>query len=122
LELRIQQIRKSRGITQADLALSCDTTQQQIAKIESGLIDLKLSTLRRIALALNCELPDLFYTEEQFVADVDSVIKRNKVNVRETAIIELIAICYRKAQIPHIHPYWERVSIKGNKLQFKEKA
>ncbi len=120
MELRIQQIRKMRGITQAHLALECDTSQQQIAKIESGLVDLKLSTLRRIARALDCHLPDLFYTEKQFLNDVVAVVKSEKINLNTTPIIKLNNVCYRVAQIPPLHPYWERILVKNNKLHLQE--
>ncbi len=120
MELRIQQIRKMRGITQADLARECDTTQQQIAKIESGLVDLKLSTLRRIARALSCQLPDLFYTKKQFFSDVTNVVKAQKINLATTPIIKLNRFCFDVAHIPPLHPYWERISVKNNKLYFQE--
>lgn len=120
MELRIQQIRKLRGITQAELATDCDTTQQQIAKIESGQVDLKLSTLRRIATALNCQLPDLFYTEKQFYNDILSVVKSQKIDISKTPIIKLNSLCHHLALIPPLHPYWEKISIKNNKLHFQE--
>ncbi len=120
MELRIQQIRKQRGITQADLARTCETTQQQIAKIESGLVDLKLSTLRRIASALSCQLPDLFYTRKQFFNDVTNVVRSQKVNIGTTPIIKLNRMCFEVAQIPLLHPYWEQISVKNNRLCFQE--
>ena len=120
MELRIQQIRKQRGITQADLARTCETTQQQIAKIESGLVDLKLSTLRRIASALSCQLPDLFYTRKQFFNDVTNVVRSQKVNIGTTPIIKLNRMCFEVAQIPPLHPYWEQISVKNNRLCFQE--
>lgn len=120
MELRIQQIRKQRGITQAELARECDTTQQQIAKIESGLVDLKISTLRRIAKALSCQLPELFYTRKQFFTDVTSVVKSQKINIGVTPIIKLNRLCFDVAQIPLLHPYWEQISVKNNKLCFQE--
>lgn len=120
MELRIQQIRKQRGITQADLARTCETTQQQIAKIESGLVDLKLSTLRRIASALSCQLPNLFYTRKQFFNDVTNVVRSQKVNIGTTPIIKLNRMCFEVAQIPLLHPYWEQISVKNNRLCFQE--
>ncbi len=120
MELRIQQLRKRKGVTQVELAHACETTQQQIAKIESGLIDLKISTLQKIAKALDCEIPNLFYTKEEFLNDVLAVIKNQKVDLKKVSILELNTLCYQTAKIPALHPYWEKIAIKGNKLQFKE--
>lgn len=52
------QIRKLRGIlgmTQNQLANRAHTTQQAIAMTEAGKVDLRLSTLKRIAEAMECE-------------------------------------------------------------------
>jgi predicted transcriptional regulator len=65
MKLRITQLRKKQDVTQKRLAKLCTTTQQQIAKIENGHVDLKLSTLNRLAEALKCEVKDLFYSKPQ---------------------------------------------------------
>ena len=87
MELRIQQLRKRKGVTQVELAHACETTQQQIAKIESGLIDLKISTLQKIAKALDCEIHNLFYTKEEFLNDVLAVIKNQKVDLKKVLLV-----------------------------------
>jgi ribosome-binding protein aMBF1 (putative translation factor) len=48
--------RKSRGLSQAELAELTGTTQSAIARLESGGRPPRLDTLLRIAEALDCEL------------------------------------------------------------------
>lgn len=48
--------RQDLGLSQADLAGLCDTTQSAIARVESGGRPPRIDTLLRIAQALDCEL------------------------------------------------------------------
>jgi transcriptional regulator with XRE-family HTH domain len=48
--------RKALGLSQAELAARCDTTQSAIARLESGGRPPRIDTLLRIADALECEL------------------------------------------------------------------
>jgi transcriptional regulator with XRE-family HTH domain len=48
--------RTARRLTQAELADLCGTTQSAVARIESGVRPPRIDTLRRIAVALDCEL------------------------------------------------------------------
>jgi transcriptional regulator with XRE-family HTH domain len=48
--------RKALGLSQAELAARCDTTQSAIARLESGGRPPRIDTLLRIADALDCEL------------------------------------------------------------------
>ena len=48
--------RRSRSLSQAELAELCGTTQPGIARIESGTGAPRVDTLRRVAAALDCEL------------------------------------------------------------------
>ena len=48
--------RRSRSLSQAELAELCGTSQPGIARIESGTAASRVDTLRRIAAALDCEL------------------------------------------------------------------
>src|SRR5688572_29604980 len=72
--LKILKIRKQRGLTQAELAERSGVSQQHIAKIERAKLDPKLSTLRRVADALGCEVRDLIWDRSDFVAVVNNVI------------------------------------------------
>ncbi len=51
----IRTIRNSLHMTQAQLAGRSEMPQSHLAKIETGKVDVQLSTLRRILRALNCE-------------------------------------------------------------------
>lgn len=122
MELRVTQLRKKKGITQKQLAELCSTTQQQIAKIEVGNVDPQLSTLKRIAVALGCEAKDLFYSKKEFLSEILGVVKQKKVDLKKTSILGLNSICAQVYGIPALHPYWELIEIKNNKVFLKEDA
>ena len=48
LGVMIQELRKERGLTQAELAQKCGTTKNYISRIENNASDIRLSTLMRI--------------------------------------------------------------------------
>lgn len=63
----IKNIRKQKGQTQSEFALSCGITQTYLSQIESNLKEPNLATLKLISLNLNLPLPILFFlsmTEE----------------------------------------------------------
>lgn len=107
-------------MTQKHLAELCGTTQQQIAKIENGHVDPQLSTLKRVAEALNCELKNLFYSKEEFLSEIRASAKINNVNLRKINLIELNSICASSTGTPSMHPYWSLIQIKNNKISLKE--
>ena len=117
--MKITQIRKSKGITQATLAERCGMTQQQIARLENGSVDPRLGTLRRIASALECELPDLFFTRVEFLRTLQEVAGEHKLKLADTPLLELNSLCSRERHVPSFHPLWEEVEIKGGKLKLK---
>ena len=53
---RVAAQRRARGLSQAELAALCATTQSAIARLESGGRPPRIDTLLRIANALDCEL------------------------------------------------------------------
>jgi transcriptional regulator with XRE-family HTH domain len=57
---RLQELRRERGMTQEQLADELDIHVTSIAFIETGVKFVRLSTLRKLALALKVELVDLF--------------------------------------------------------------
>lgn len=57
----IKDIRKQKGQTQGELALSCGITQTYLSQIESNLKEPNLSTLKSISESLNVPLPILFF-------------------------------------------------------------
>jgi len=56
---KLAEIRYRRGITQRDLAKKAKINFVTIARIESGIFDPRLSTLRALAKALNVKVVDL---------------------------------------------------------------
>lgn len=114
--MKIIQIRKEKGITQAVLAEHCGTTQQQIARIENGTVDPRLSTLRRIAESLGCELPELFLTRAEFIKAVQETLTKHQLDIRGGSLLELNSLTSRERFIPSFHPFWENITIKGNRV------
>ena len=53
---KVVEQRKARGLSQAELAELCGTTQSAIARLEGGGRPPRIDTLLRIANALDCEL------------------------------------------------------------------
>lgn len=114
--MKIAHLRKRNNLTQADLAQRCETSQQQIAKIEGGIVDPRLSTLRRLAQALNCQLPDLFYSEQEFLAEIRSVVRTRQLDLSKIKLIQLNALCAEDRDLPAFHPLWETVQISGGTI------
>ena len=117
--LRIIQKRKLKGLTQEQLAKLCETTQQTIAKIEQSSVDPKLSTLEKIAEALECELVELFYTKMDFAKDVNAAAARLKLDLSKVRSVDLSNLCWREAYISPYHPFWSVYKIKDNRIYFK---
>lgn len=57
---RVAEVRKSRGLTQQQLAQSVDMSVVAIAYIETGKRWVRLATLEKIAKALKVDISDLF--------------------------------------------------------------
>lgn len=118
MNLRVVQWRRIKGLTQGELAAKCKTTQQTIAKIEQGTVDPKLSTLQKIADALDCELVDLFYSHDDFAADVNQVVEKLQLNLLKVQAVDLNSLCWQEARVPGFHPFWSIYKIKNNKICF----
>lgn len=116
----MQIIRKERGLTQTDLAILCETTQQQIAKIEGGLVDPKLSTLRKIAESLDVEISQLFYSKSEFLKLLNDLIREEGLNKGRIAIANLNGLASELKKIPKYHPFWEKIELKKNIAFFME--
>jgi len=118
--MKMMQIRKKIGMTQAELAEKCQTTQQTIAKIEKGVVDPKISTLQKIADALNCELQELFYTRKEFIAQLNAVAQKHHLNLKKIGVMGLNDVCLEDQFIPPYHPFWEEVVVSENRVKYKE--
>jgi transcriptional regulator with XRE-family HTH domain len=69
---RIRDIRKAKGLTLADLAAACDppTTAQTIGRLETGMRQLSLGWMNRIATALGVEPASLMRAEAAAPAQI----------------------------------------------------
>lgn len=60
MQYKIKELRESASMTQEQLAEKSGITRVTIARLESGVqSDLKVSSLKKIAEALNCKVGDL---------------------------------------------------------------
>lgn len=57
--LRIKEIRRSKNMQQQDLAASCNFEKSNMARIESGRVNVTIGTLLKIALALDVPVLNL---------------------------------------------------------------
>jgi transcriptional regulator with XRE-family HTH domain len=72
---QIKFIRKQKGLTQSEFALSVGITQTYLSQIESNLKEPNLSTLKSISEGLNVPLPILF-----FLSMTEDDVRPNKRN------------------------------------------
>ena len=56
----IKTIREEKGMTQQDLALSCDFETSNMSRIEAGGSNFTVATLNKIANSLSVDIKDLF--------------------------------------------------------------
>lgn len=83
--LRLRELRRARDLTQEKLAEKAGLHWKFISLIETGKSDVTLTTISRLAHALDMNIPDFFlaafpthYSEakERLVAEITSVIKK----------------------------------------------
>jgi transcriptional regulator with XRE-family HTH domain len=120
--MKVLRLRKLRGITQAQLADACGTTQQQIAKIEQLVADPRHGTLVRLAEALDCEIHDLFYKPDEFVQLVNQVIEANNLDLKREVFASLASKCQRAAHISSFDPLWQRCKVKNNSIDIAKRG
>lgn len=120
--MKLYILRTSKNLTQANLAVLCETTQQQIAKIERGLVDPKLSTLRKLATSLGVEVAELFYTKAEFVKLLNDLILEEGLPFKRIALANLNSLAFEIKKIPTFHPFWEQIKIQNNKVIFMEES
>ncbi|MBE5073448.1 helix-turn-helix transcriptional regulator [Erythrobacteraceae bacterium E2-1 Yellow Sea] len=74
---RIRDIRKSKGVTLAELAEACDppTTAQTIGRLETGMRNLSLKWMDRIAAALDVDPETLVRSEDASVANIVATLR-----------------------------------------------
>jgi transcriptional regulator with XRE-family HTH domain len=57
---QIQKLRESRGLSQQDLAAKCNFEKSNMSRLEAGRVNPTLSTLEKVAKALDVSLVELF--------------------------------------------------------------
>lgn len=57
---QIQKLRESKGISQQDLAAKCDFEKSNMSRLEAGRVNPTLSTLEKVANALEVTLAEIF--------------------------------------------------------------
>jgi transcriptional regulator with XRE-family HTH domain len=57
---QIQKIRESKGLSQQDLAAKCNFEKSNMSRLETGRVNPTLSTLEKVAKALDISLVELF--------------------------------------------------------------
>lgn len=67
---RISYLRERRNLTQAELAIAAGISQSTVAHIENGKKDPSLSTLKKIAIALDVHIAILFASDNVHVFDM----------------------------------------------------
>jgi predicted transcriptional regulator len=98
-EKDIRRMRKRLGLTQTELAQRANVSQSLIARIESGSVDPRLSTLRRILEALEKSTKEQRYTTAEDVMyqkivsiDPDDLLAHAAELMRENAVSQLPVI------------------------------
>jgi transcriptional regulator with XRE-family HTH domain len=61
---RLKQLRKQKGISQAQLAFEANIEISQISRIERGLINTTIANVKLISKILEIPLPEFFIVEE----------------------------------------------------------
>jgi transcriptional regulator with XRE-family HTH domain len=94
---RIRDIRKAKGLTLADLAAACDppTTAQTIGRLETGMRQLSLAWMNRIAAALGVEPATIMRAETaapaQIVAELAAAGPEALTSPREALVPSTLA-------------------------------
>jgi transcriptional regulator with XRE-family HTH domain len=57
---QIQKLRESRGLSQQDLAAKCNFEKINMSRLEAGRVNPTLSTLEKVAKALDVSIAELF--------------------------------------------------------------
>jgi transcriptional regulator with XRE-family HTH domain len=105
--MKLKWIRKNRGISQRELAEKSGATQQQIALIENGRSDPRLSTLNKISTALGIDLKDLFFNKIEFITTLNKLIMEKELS--ENLTLKKLNFMISEYGIDPYEPFWEEV-------------
>ena len=85
----IKTVRKAIGMTVSQLAARLRVTQPRITKMESNEDNLKLSTMKKAAEAMNCEFVYYFKPKTTFQNLVDEQAQKKAVEVLKTVNVNM---------------------------------
>jgi transcriptional regulator with XRE-family HTH domain len=105
--MKLKWLRKQQGISQKSLADMSGTTQQQIALIENGKTDPRISTLDKIADALGVGLKDLFFDKQEFTFVLNQIIVDQ--GLSENLSLKEFNFCITQYGIDPYEKYWELI-------------
>jgi transcriptional regulator with XRE-family HTH domain len=57
---QIQKLRELQGLSQQDLAAKCNFEKSNMSRLEAGKVNSTLSTIEKVAIALNVDVVELF--------------------------------------------------------------
>lgn len=83
LFVQLKKARQKAGLTQGQLAKLASVSQNDISKLERGMVDVRLSKLERIAEALNL---DLFVSPTNFRTQVLNLIQIDEDETEQTLL------------------------------------
>jgi transcriptional regulator with XRE-family HTH domain len=107
---QIKTIRETLGMSQQQLANKISSTQKTISKIEGGIHNPKVDTLKRIADSLDCELIISFIPHKPIIQNIE-----NKAEIKAKEIIsQSVANAAMESQKPN------KKLIKLNEQELKE--
>lgn len=69
---KIKSIRKSKGLTQLDLAMEMGVERSEISKIENGKSNIEFRTITKLAMALKVPLLELFNYKGDYLSNPKS--------------------------------------------------
>lgn len=86
---KLYEIRRNKGLTQADVAEKAELSDRTYADIERGHVNMRIETLLKICSALNITPNDILVTDDDFGISEQNLIdllKDRSISEKETAL------------------------------------
>jgi len=90
LAANVHRIRKALGLSQGALARALGVTQPRIAQIERGDANLRIGTLARLAVALNCDMRDLLSPPSEGRSELEADVSYHVAGVPIAGVDDLL--------------------------------
>lgn len=94
----IKKIRKEKGMTQKELGEKLGISQSAIGQFEKKESNLKIDTIKKIAIALNVDMSRLIDTDELAILDIKEHSEKLEIE-SEKYIEERVEIAFKKLNI-----------------------